>query len=117
MWSNLPSLLAQAAGGHPPPGGCGSANIVSLTPILLMFAVVYFLILRPQAKQAREHQQMLSALKKGDEVVTQGGIVGKVFAVSDTLVTVEVARDVRLRILKSNIASLYTPPSQDDGDA
>ena len=105
----IPPLLAQA-GDATTPGGCGGVQMV---PILLMFAVVYFLILRPQGKQAREQKVMLGALKKGDEVVTQGGIVGKVFAVTDTLVTLEVARDVRMRILKSNISSMYSTPSAD----
>ncbi|MDF1562654.1 MAG: preprotein translocase subunit YajC [Deltaproteobacteria bacterium] len=114
MFSSIPTLLAQAADGAGGPPGCGGVNMI---PILLMFAVVYFLILRPQSKQAREHQNLLGALKKGDEVVTQGGIVGKVFAVQDHLVTLEIARDTRIRILKTNISSLYTSPAAEaDGE-
>ena len=114
VWSLIPPLLAQAGDGAAGPAGCGGPQMI---PILLMFAVVYFLILRPQSKQAKEHRELLGALKKGDEVVTQGGMIGKVHALTDTVVTLEVARDCRIRILKSNISSLYTTPSANaDGE-
>ncbi len=89
------ALLAQADG----QGGL----LGVLPPILFMVVIFYFLILRPQSKQAKEHRAMMSALKKGDEVITSAGIVGRVHSVTDKFVMVEVARDVRLRILKSSI--------------
>jgi len=78
-----------------------------------MLGVIYFILLRPQAKQAKEHRVMLAALKKGDEVVTQGGVIGKIFAVTDLTVMLEVSRDVRLKVLKSHVVSTYKPVEND----
>ncbi|MFN7131797.1 MAG: preprotein translocase subunit YajC [Myxococcales bacterium] len=83
--------------------GGGQGGLISvLPPILMMVVVFYFLILKPQQKQHREHQALISGLKKGDEVVTNG-IVGRVHSVTERFVMVEVARDVRLRVLKTAI--------------
>lgn len=87
-------ILAQAA----PNQGFGSILFIGA-----LFLIMYFVMIRPQQKQMKEHKTMLSALKKGDEVVTQGGLIGKIFAVTDKLVTLEVANNVRVRILKSSI--------------
>lgn len=76
---------AQAAGGT---GG----GIESMLLIVVMFVVLYFLMIRPQMKRAKEHKTMLEALKKGDEVVTNGGVVGKITKVGESYVTIEVAR-------------------------
>lgn len=92
---SLAALLAQAEG----QGGL----VGILPPILIMVAIFYFMIIRPQSKQAKQHREMLSGLKKGDEVITSAGIVGRVHAVTEKFVMVEVARDVRLRILKGSI--------------
>ena len=92
-------LLAQAA-----PGGGQSF----LIPGLAFFGVmVYFLILRPQQKQLRDQQSLMSSLKKGDEVVTQAGILGKVLNVQDKIVTLEVG-SLKLRILKTSIQGKYS---------
>jgi preprotein translocase subunit YajC len=87
-------LFAQAA-----PGGLGP-NVLFFGGVI---AIMYFLIIRPQQKQAKEQQDLMSMLKKGDDVVTQGGILGKVFAVAEKVVTLEVASGVKLRVLKSAI--------------
>jgi len=75
-------------------GAAGSTEqqIFGFLPIILMFVVLYFLMIRPQMKRAKEHRTMLDALKKGDEVVTSGGVVGKVIKVGESYVTLEVAR-------------------------
>ena len=73
-------------------GGSAEQQIMGFLPIILMFVVLYFLMIRPQMKRAKEHKNLLESLKKGDEVVTQGGIVGKVAKVSDGYVTIEIAR-------------------------
>jgi preprotein translocase subunit YajC len=73
-------------------------------PILMMFGIFYFIILRPQAKKQREFQAMLAKLGKGDEVITRGGIIGKITGVSeDGLVVVEIQEKVRVRMLRSHI--------------
>lgn len=75
-----------------------------LLPIILMFVVFYFLLIRPQQKKAKDHQTMLSNLKRGDDIVTTGGLLGKITGLNDRTVTVEVAEKIRLRILRSHIA-------------
>jgi preprotein translocase subunit YajC len=75
----------------------------SLVFMLLMFAVFWFILIRPQQKKAKEHQAFLNALAKGDTVVTRGGVVGKVTGVADNVVTLEVQEKVRIRVLKSYI--------------
>lgn len=95
----LEGLLAQA--GAAPGGSFGS----TLVFIALMLGIFYLLLWRPQQKQAKEHRTMLAALKKGDVVVTSGGVLGKVHSVADKFVVVEIARDVKMRVLTSSIAS------------
>ena len=92
----LQGLVAQQAGG---PGILGS-----MVPFLLIFAVMYFLIIRPQQKQAKEQQNFLSRLQKGDDVMLQGGFFGKVAQVGTTDVHVELAPGVKVRVLKSAVA-------------
>src|SRR5690606_31744697 len=79
------SVLAQAAGG-------GDA-LMGMLPIILMFVILYFLMIRPQMKKQKEHRNMVNALAKGDEVITAGGIVGKVTDVKDNYITLEIAND------------------------
>jgi preprotein translocase subunit YajC len=93
---HLPFVFAQA-GLFDPKG--------MLIPIVGTLAIMYFLVIRPQQKQAKDTQTMLSSLKKGDDVVTSGGILGKVHVVDDKTVTVDVGGGTRLRILKSAIQS------------
>ncbi len=107
----LEAVLAQQAA----PGAGGS--LTSMLPMLLMmFAVFYFLLIRPQQKQAKEHKTMLAALKKGDPVVTQGGIIGRVHAVSEKFIVIEAARDVRLRVLPNTIAAKAPEGLMEEGE-
>jgi preprotein translocase subunit YajC len=71
-----------------------------------IFVVFYFLLIRPQQKKAKEHQKMLQALKPGDEVVTNGGLIGKITGISDQTMTVEISEKVRVRVLKSQVNKL-----------
>lgn len=105
---------AQAAGGA---GG----GIEAFLPLILIFVVFYFLMIRPQQKRAKEHKKMLEALRRGDNVLTSGGILGKVTKVdSDTEVSVEVAKDVVVKVRREMIASVIDktePVSGDDAKA
>jgi preprotein translocase subunit YajC len=92
---------AAPAGGAP--AGCAGGGLSSFVPLILMFVIFYFMLIRPQQKKAKEHQSFLSGLKKGDQVVTRGGVVGRVTGVTDTMVTLEVQEKVRMRVLKSYI--------------
>ena len=86
-------------------GGAPSA-LVNFAPLLLVFVVFYMLLIRPQQKKVKEHQALLGQLKKNDEVVTSGGIYGKVVALTDTVVTLEVAPNVRIRINRPQISEI-----------
>jgi preprotein translocase subunit YajC len=77
-----------------------------MLPLLLMFVLLYFLLLRPQMKRAKEHKQMLTSLQKGDEVVTSGGTLGKVTNVGDSYVKVEIAPEVEITVQKPSIQTL-----------
>jgi preprotein translocase subunit YajC len=94
------ALMQQTA---PAPGG-GSSGFMNLVPLLLIFGVFYLLILRPQAKKAKLHQQMLSQLKKGDDVVTSGGVLGRITGIKEDEVTLQVQEGVRLRVLRSAVS-------------
>jgi preprotein translocase subunit YajC len=77
----------------------------TLLPMILMFAVFYFLLLRPQAKRAKAHADTLAALKRGDEVITAGGIYGRVDGLTDEFVTLEVSDGVKLKVVRRQISS------------
>ncbi|MFN0063975.1 MAG: preprotein translocase subunit YajC [Myxococcaceae bacterium] len=80
----------------------------SLVFLVAIFAIMYFVMIRPQQKQLKAHRELLAGLKKGDEVVTQGGLIGRIFVVMDREVTLEVANGVKLRVLKSAVQGRVT---------
>jgi len=84
-------------------GGPGGLDLMSMLPIVLMFVVLYFLMLRPQMKRQKEHKAMIDALQKGDEVVTSGGMLGKVSKLNDNYVIVEVAKEVEVTVQRPAI--------------
>ena len=90
------------------PGFGGAGQMLNFLPLVLVFAVFYFLLIRPQQKKAKEHQQMLGRLKRNDEVMTSGGIYGRVMALTDEVVTLEVAPNVRLRVHRPQISAVLT---------
>jgi preprotein translocase subunit YajC len=94
-------------GGGAPPGSPG-ALLINFLPFILIFVIFYFLLIRPQTKRAKEHKAMLDNLKKGDKITTQGGIYGVIDALDPTTVTIKVAENVKIKILRSAIASLRT---------
>ena len=98
------SLLISDAYAHAAPAA--GSSTMSLLMLPLMLVVFYFLLIRPQQKRAKEHQNMLSKIASGDEVVTNGGILGRVTEVGDGFITVEIADGVRVKVQKSQIAQL-----------
>ncbi|NNF99757.1 MAG: preprotein translocase subunit YajC [Desulfobacteraceae bacterium] len=90
-------------------GQGGAGGFASFIPIILMFVIFYFLLIRPQQKKAKEHREMVSALKKGDRVVTSGGLHGRITGVSDNTLTVEIAEKVRVKISRANVSALAQP--------
>ncbi|MBA2564374.1 MAG: preprotein translocase subunit YajC [Gemmatimonadetes bacterium] len=96
-------------------GGSGNP-LVSFAPILAMLAIMYFLLLRPQQKEARRHQEMLAALKKGDEVVTVGGLYGKILALNEERVSLRVDEGVRVEVERAKIMRVVGRPDLPAGD-
>ncbi|MGR3634369.1 MAG: preprotein translocase subunit YajC [Shimia sp.] len=91
-------------------------QIGQFLPLILIFAIMYFLLIRPQQKKVKEHQNMVEALRKGDRVVTQGGLIGKVVKVKeDNEVEVEVAEGVKVRVVKSTIAQVLSKTEPANG--
>lgn len=95
--SNAFAQTAPAAGGM---------DFFGLLPLILMFVLLYFLMIRPQTKRAKEHKTMLAGLQKGDEVVTAGGALGKITKVGDNFISVEIAQNVEIQVQKSSISTL-----------
>ncbi len=93
--------LAWAADAAP---STGAGGIASFIPLILIFVVFYFLLIRPQQKKVKEHQNFVANLKKGDAVMTNGGIYGEITGLTDTVVTLEIADNVRIKVSRPNIA-------------
>jgi preprotein translocase subunit YajC len=93
--SNAHAQDAAAAGG-----------LAQFLPLIIIFAVFYFLLIRPQMKRAKEHKALVAGLSKGDEVLTNGGLLGKIVDMSDSFVTVEVAENVRVKLQRGAVASV-----------
>lgn len=93
-----------ATGAAAPDGG--AAALFQFAPLLFLLVAFYFLLIRPQQKRAKEQQAAINAVKKGDEVTTAGGIVGKVTKVEDRLVEVEIAQGVKVRVVKATLAGI-----------
>ncbi|MEQ9124272.1 MAG: preprotein translocase subunit YajC [Alphaproteobacteria bacterium] len=104
----FPPAYAQGAGGGDPVG--------FLIPMVLMIVVFYFLLIRPQQKRAKEHRQMISALRRGDKVVTAGGILGKVARAPESgEVEVEIAEGVRVKVVRDTISQVITKSAPPEG--
>lgn len=97
------------------PGGGGEGGAGGFTgfiPLILMFVIFYFLLIRPQQKRSKEHRQMVGNLKKGDRIITSGGIHGRITGMDDATLTVEIADKVRVKVARGNVSALVQPGSQ-----
>lgn len=107
-------MIMQAA---PAGGQSGSAGLlIGILPWVAIFAIFYLLMIRPQQRRVKEHQTAIAAVKKGDEVVTGGGIRGRVTKVSDAEVEVEIAQGVKVRVVKSTISQVLAPNEKPAND-
>ena len=97
---------AWAEGPVPAAGAPGAPDFSGLIMLGILFALFYFILIRPQAKRAKEHKQMVEALSKGDEVVTNGGLLGRVNEIGDSFLTVEIADGTEVKIQRNAVASL-----------
>lgn len=110
----MAQLLADGAAAAPGAGPAAPSGLASLMsspiPMLVMMAALfYFMLWRPQSKKQQEMQDFLKSLKKGDEVVTSGGLIGKISGLTETEVTLEVQEKVRLKVQRSHVVSKYVP--------
>ena len=119
MFSNL---VAFAMGGAPGGGSSGGGgSLQAFLPLILMFVIFYFLLIRPQQKKSKMHREMLGNLRKGDRVVTTGGIFGEITGITDTVVTMEIAPKIRIKVARGHVAGIAnagpTPPAQETAPA
>ena len=103
---------AMGQGGAGAPGGSG--GFTSFIPLILMFVIFYFLLIRPQQKKTKEHRQMIDNLKTGDRMVTSGGLHGRSTGVSESALTVEIAEKVRVKVNRGSVSAIMqagSPPA------
>ena len=96
----ISNAYAQSAGAGP------AGGFVSLLPMVLIFVLFYFLLIRPQQKRAKQHKEMVAALKEGDEVITAGGFFGTVMSVDETVASVQIAENTVVKVQRSSIAQM-----------
>lgn len=111
-------LISQAYAQAAAPAAGGSDIIMSLLPLVMIFAVFYFLMIRPQQTKMRQHREMIEGLKKGDQIVTAGGIVGKVVRVDahDNTLAVEIAPNTQVKVVRQTVADLLNKPVPASGN-
>lgn len=97
----ISEAIAQTSEGAPQPD-----TVSSFIPLLLIFFIFYFFLIRPQQKKIREHNDMVDALKRGDEVVTGGGVIGKIKKIEDNILHVDIATDVTVKVMKNTVTSI-----------
>ena len=113
--TSQPILMMMQA--SPGAGSGGTAGLVmGIAPWLLIFVIFYLLMIRPQQQKVKQHQATIAAVKKGDDIVTGGGIRGRVTKVNDDEVEVEIAQGVKVRVIKSTISHVLTPNTKPAND-
>ena len=88
--------------------GQAAGGLAGFLPIIILFAIFYFLLIRPQQKKAKEHREMISNLKKGNRIITSGGIYGTIIAIDDTTIGLEIAEKVKVKMSRGNVAALIS---------
>lgn len=104
--NSLAYALGSGGGGAGGQGGGFSAFV----PLILMFAIFYFLLIRPQQKKAKQHKMLLSSIKKGDKIVSSGGLHGTVTGLTEEVVTVEIAPKIRVKVSRGSVAGIMGRP-------
>jgi len=102
------NFLAYAMGTGGGGGGAQGGGLGAFVPLILMFVIFYFLLIRPQQKKAKQHRELLTALKKGDKVVSSGGLHGVITGLADDIITMEIAPKVRVKVSRGSISGVVT---------
>lgn len=105
---------AYAMGGAPAGGEAGNP-LVGLMPLILMFVIFYFLLIRPQQKKAKQHREMLAGIKKGDKVLTSGGIYGRILEVDGDVLTVDIGHEMKIEVNRNFVSSLADRSPKESG--
>ena len=103
MFNNLVYAMGTGGAGG---GSGGAGGLGAFLPLIIIFAIFYFLLIRPQQKKAKQHKQVLASLKKGDRVVSSGGLHGVITGLTDELVTMEISPKVRVKVSRGSIAGV-----------
>jgi preprotein translocase subunit YajC len=96
--------------------GEGAAGFTGFIPLILMFVIFYFLLIRPQQKKTKEHREMIASLKRGDRIVTSGGIYGRITGLDESTLTVEIADKVRVKVARGNVGARIQAASSEPTD-
>jgi len=104
--------IAYAMGQGGEAAGQGAGGFSGFIPLILMFVIFYFLLIRPQQKKTKQHREMISALKKGDRIITSGGIHGRITGLDETTLTVEISDRVRVKVARSNVGARIETATQ-----
>jgi preprotein translocase subunit YajC len=99
-------LMSEAFAQAAPAAASGESSLMSLLPLVLMFVVLYFIMIRPQMKRQKEHKTMIEALAKGDEVITSGGMIGRISKLGESYVHLEVAGGVEVQVQRSAVVQV-----------
>jgi preprotein translocase subunit YajC len=113
------TLSVATALAQTPPAGAGGAAVsplMNLVPFIVMLGIMYMLMIRPQMKKQKQHQTFLGGLKRGDEVLTSGGILGRIEGLTDLFITLEIAPGVRIKVLRSQVSSSAAMAASNVGD-
>jgi preprotein translocase subunit YajC len=94
-------------------GGQGAGGLSGFIPLILMFVIFYFLLIRPQQKKSKEHRAMIANLKKGDRIITSGGLYGRITGLDENTLTVEIADKVRVKVARGNVGAKVQSVSQE----
>src|SRR5438270_8565335 len=113
--SQQPMLMMMQAAPSGQPSGA-TAALIQFAPLILIFVIFWFLVMRPQQQRVKQHQASIMAVKKGDDVVTGGGIRGRITKVTDEEAEVEIAQGVKVRVLKSTISQVLSPNTKPAND-
>jgi len=99
-------FIAEAMAAEPAAAASQTGGLASFLPLIILFAVFYFLLIRPQSKRAKEHKNMVAALAKGDEVVTNGGILGSITDIDENYATLKIAENVEIKVQRASVSTL-----------
>ena len=115
IFAALALVMAMMKNAHAEAAAPADGGFASLIPLILIMVIFYFLLIRPQAKEKQRHEAMLGAIKKGDEIVTNGGIIGKVVHVEEQRLTIKTGENTRLTVDRGRIAAVTDPKGPETG--